>query len=141
MTPLSLSQVTALVVVYRRLVIVWGVGPVLIVALPLVLQMCLWILTVVSAGSAGLTVGIFLALTMTACEIIRSLTAGANPTVFSKALRSNQRHLPAVLVFSCVVARLLGPKLALVWTFKLPPQEAYSSPTVRVDKFHTSLQS
>jgi hypothetical protein len=134
MTPLSLSQVTALVVVYRRLVIVWGVGPVLVVALPLILQMGLWILNVVSAGYAGLTVAIFLALTMTACEIIRSLTADANSTVFSKALQSNQRHLPAVLVFSCVVARMIGPKLAFFWT-------AYTSDTAALPFLSVTLHS
>jgi hypothetical protein len=110
----TLSQITALVLVYRRLIRLAVVAPCAAVSLPLLLRLARTVLNVATDGHAGLTMALTAALIVTALVSIHQLAT----TLKSRdaAWQANRRHLPVAFVVNAALARwVLGPIAQQGW--------------------------
>ena len=104
----SLSQITALVLVYRRLVVLFALGPTLAVVLPLALRLLLFLLNIATADHAGVTVVLTSGLILTAAVAVQRLAS--TPKSRQRAWKANRRKLPWVVVVNGALARfVVGP--------------------------------
>jgi len=117
----TLSQVAALTFTYRRIVLVWGAGPVTMSLVPLVLSCALFILNILTGGYGLLAIVMSSVLTLGAYDLIYRLATSKES--LEKSLAANEIRLPAFLfIISCILARfVLGPfgtmmGLSLKWS-------------------------
>lgn len=107
--PLSLVEVVAAFMTFRRLFVVWGMAPLLVAVAPLIAGLCLSLFDIVSSGSGFLSLALTGAITL----VGRNVIAMYAPSVKQRddALSDSRVALPLVSFFCSrtIISYVLAP--------------------------------
>ena len=107
----ALSQVVAMAYTYRRIVIVWGVGPLIALFLPFVNALLRLILNGLTSGYGMLSIMLTVLCTTASYRLIQNLPSASSRKEIEEGLAKNEFRLPIVIFMaSSTFSRyVLGP--------------------------------